>query len=190
MSAAQKKKRNTATRTAWTVVAIIAVLAVGLVVALFVLAKGGGPTPAPTTTSSASASPTETASPTPTPTASADSLEQVQTKVTAIVAARNAPGLVAYMGDSIQYINFGSDGPEQTLTPAAAADQLKKNIGTETWGVADPDMVSGWKASPFSSYFPDGSLQLISNKDHFLSFIFDANNRIVQVVYGTGASLS
>lgn len=185
MSPAKKKKGNSSTRVAWTVVSIIAVIAIVIVVALFALGRGGSPTPATSTSAPVTVAPTVTPTVTPTP----ETLEQIQTNIVKMAAAHNGAGILGYMADKVQYLRFGSDGPAANLSPADAANQLTQIFGNETWAMTDADTVTAWKATPWP-YFPDGSLQISSNQDHFVSFIFDNQNRITQMVYGTGASLN
>lgn len=185
MSAAKKKKRS-ASGVAWTVVAILAVVAVGATVGLFLLGKGGGQ---PTNSASASApasvapSPTET----PTPTVGPD---QIRSVIAAILATGDASGLVAYSADPVKYVRFGSDAPVANYKPAQLADQLTNSLADQSWKTADPTLVAQWQDSPFREYFPQGAVVMYSDQDHFVSVILDADNKISTVVFGTGASLS
>ena len=186
MSAAKKKKRSSS-GVAWTVVAIIAVIAVGATVGLFVLGKGGKPASTPTPTPSATAS--QSASPTPTvpPT---DGPDQIRSQIVSIVASGDATQLVGYMADPVKYVRFGSDAPTATYKPAQLGNQLTTDLADQSWEPADNTLIAQWQDSAWAKYFPAGAQVMYSDQDHFLSVILDANNKISMVVYGTAASLS
>ena len=183
MSAAAKKKKRSGSGVAWTVVAVIAVLAVGVTVGLFVLGKGGAPNASPTPTPSAS-----TPSVTPTPTPTVDPTD-VRNQVTVAVQGGDSSMLVAYMADPVKLVRFGSDAPTASWKPAQLADFLADSVANEGWDVVDENLLAQWQDSPWAEYFPADALVLVSDQDHFMSIIFDANDKISKVIFGTGASL-
>ncbi len=181
------KKGLSPAGTAWLVVGLIALVAVLAAIVFVVLAKGG-PSPAPTSSPSPTQSATQSATPTPTPTAL--SRDEKIAKITDAVLTVHPDELAQYMTNPVHSVKFASDAPIWTSTPDELVAQLSPRMVGQKWYTVDPTTVQTWKDGPWTKYFPDGSLQFISDADNFLSIWIEDDGSISTVIYGISAALS
>ncbi len=182
---------------------VISVLLIVLVVVLlaagagfYVWQKNANKTPASSTPSSSSSKPdttpkkTTASTPATDKTACKDPSSSVVENVQASISSGNTAALEGYMASTVKVILAATEGIGDQ-TPTQAVGDITTFIGdptTTSWDFALPAAtITGYKATPYVTYFPTNAVVGKSSTDKVISFSFDCTGKI-NVVFEAGKS--